>query len=374
MQRTRILKQISNNSRTDMWVGFFAIVLALFGLLMVFESSNVSAYSDFGDKYHYVKDQFRGLVVGLTGMGIASFIPYKKYYQWSLPFLIITIITLFTVFVPGIGVNAYGASRWINLGFMNFQPTEMAKLSLVLYLSAWLSEKEKGKLLPFLMLLGLIIGLVMLQPDMGTAIILTSIAIIMYYLSGANIMHFVALIPSLILGVVFLAISSPYRLKRLMTFLNPSQDPLGSSYHIRQILIALGTGGLTGVGLGSSLQKYQYLPEATTDSIFAIIGEEFGFLGSLALIMVFIFFLLRILKIIKNTHDPYSYLLGSGILVYFGCQIAVNLGAIVAILPLTGVPLPFISFGSSNLVISLAAVGILINISKSSSKNHKLYG
>jgi cell division protein FtsW len=196
----------------------------------------------------------------------------------------------------------------------------------------------------------------------------------MYFLSGANIMHFVALIPSIILGVIFLIISSPYRLKRLITYFNPSQDPLGSSYHIRQILIALGTGGLTGVGLGSSLQKYQYLPEATTDSIFAIIGEEFGFLGSLALIMVFIFFLFRILKIIKNTQDTYSYLLGSGILVYFGCQIAVNLGAIVAILPLTGVPLPFISFGSSNLVISLAAVGILINISKSYQKNHKLYG
>jgi len=374
MQRTRNVRQINNDHRTDIWVGFFAIILALFGLLMVFESSNVSAFSDFGDKYRYVKDQFRGLIIGLSIMGLTSFIPYKKYYQWSLPFLIITIITLFAVFIPGVGVKAYGASRWINLGFMNFQPTEMAKLSLVLYLSAWLSEKEKGKLLSFLMLLGLIIGLVMLQPDMGTAIILSAIAIIMYFLSGANIMHFVALIPSIILGVIFLIISSPYRLKRLITYFNPSQDPLGSSYHIRQILIALGTGGLTGVGLGSSLQKYQYLPEATTDSIFAIIGEEFGFLGSLALIMVFIFFLFRILKIIKNTQDTYSYLLGSGILVYFGCQIAVNLGAIVAILPLTGVPLPFISFGSSNLVISLAAVGILINISKSYQKNHKLYG
>lgn len=374
MQRVRNVKQISIIRRADIWIGFFAVVLALFGLLMVFESSNVSAFSDFGDKYHYVKDQFRGFLISLTVMGIASFIPYKKYYKWSLPFLIFTVVTLFAVFIPGIGVKAYGASRWINLGFMNFQPTEMAKLSLVLYLSAWLSEKEKGKLLPFLLLLGLIIGLVMLQPDMGTAIILSSIAVLMYFLSGANLMHFVALIPSFILGVVFLAVSSPYRLKRLTTFLNPGQDPLGASYHIRQILIALGTGGLTGVGLGSSLQKYQYLPEATTDSIFAIIGEEFGFLGSLALIMVFIFFLLRILKIVKNTHDSYSYLLGSGILVYFACQMAVNLGAIVAILPLTGVPLPFISFGSSHLVISMAAIGILINISKSSQKNNKLYG
>lgn len=364
MRSVKTLKQVSNIRRPDFWLLLIAVFFSLFGLLMVFESSNVSSFRDFGDKYHFVKDQFRGLVLGLTGMGILSFVNYKKYYKLSVGILIVNIVFLIAVFVPGIGVNVYGASRWINLGFINFQPTELAKLSLVFYLSAWFSEREKNRFTSFLLLLGLIICLVMLQPDMGTAVILTIIALAMYFLSGAPLVQFWGLVPAFMTGVVILSLSSNYRLKRLTTFFDPFSDPLGASYHIRQILISIGSGGLTGVGLGSSIQKYEYLPEATTDSIFAIVGEEFGFIGSVALVIFVMIFFFRIFRIARSAPDRQAFLLASGILIYFGCQFAVNLGAIVAILPLTGVPLPFISFGSSNLVISLAATGILLNISK----------
>lgn len=334
---------------------------------MIFESSNVSAFKDFHDKYRYIRDQGVYFIIGVIGLIVTSFIPYKKYYYWSLPLLLFTIVSLFAVFIPGIGIGAYGANRWISLGSLNFQPAELAKLSLVLYLSAWFSSKEKGRFTSFLLLTGMIVGLVILEPDLGTAVILMCIAMIVYFLSGAPFWHFAMLIPSSILAGVFFAISSPYRMRRLTTFLRPEEDPLGASYHIRQILLSLGSGGLFGMGLGASRQKYQFLPEATTDSIFGIIGEEFGFIGAVVLLIVFAILLYKIAKVAKSARDKYGFLLGGGILALFGCQIAINLGAIVAILPLTGVPLPFISYGGSNLIVSLIAIGILINVSKNGS-------
>lgn len=335
---------------------------------MIFESSNVTAFKDFHDKYHYLRDQSIYFFIGIIGMIVASFVPYKKYYYWSLPLLLFTLVSLFAVFIPGIGVKALGAHRWISFGSFNFQPAELAKLSLVLYLSAWFSSREKERLGAFILFMGLIVGLVIIEPDLGTAIILGCISIVMYFLSGAPFWHFAMLVPSSVVAVVFLAISSPYRMKRLTTFLNPEIDPLGSSYHIRQILISLGSGGLFGMGLGASRQKYQFLPEATTDSIFGIIGEEFGFIGCIILIIVFGILLYKIARVARNTRDKHGFLLAGGILALFGCQIAVNLGAIVAVLPLTGVPLPFISYGGSNLIVSLFAIGILMNISRSSAK------
>lgn len=331
---------------------------------MIFESSNVAAFKDFGDKYHFVKDQIIWFFMGLCSMVIVSFIPYKKYYYWSLPLLLLTLFFLLAVFVPGLGIKAYGARRWVGFGSLTFQPAELAKMVLIIYLSAWFSNREKGRLPPFLLLSSLIVGLVILEPDLGTAVIMIIISIMIYFLSGASLWQFLALIPVTALSILGLSVSSPYRLRRLTTFLDPNSDPLGASYHIRQILITLGSGGLYGIGLGASKQKYQFLPEATTDSIFAIIGEEFGFIGAMILIILFMIFLYRILQIAKRTPDKQSYLMASGIFVLFACQFIINLSAIVVILPLTGVPLPFISYGGSNLIISLTAVGILLNISK----------
>lgn len=334
---------------------------------MIFESSNVSAFKDFNDKYHYIRDQSIYFLVGTAGMIVTSFIPYKNYYRWSLVLLIFTLVSLMAVFIPGIGIKALGAHRWISLGSFNFQPAELAKLSLVLYLSAWFSSKEKERLGPFLLLIGMIVGLVIIEPDLGTAIILTSIAIIVYFLSGAPLFHFAILIPSVVAVGVLFAISSPYRMQRLTTFFNPEGDPLGASYHIRQILISLGSGGLFGMGLGASRQKYQFLPEATTDSIFAIIGEEFGYIGAIVLIFIYAILLYKIARVAKNARDKHGFLLAGGLLALLGCQVGINLGAIVALFPLTGVPLPFISYGGSNLIVSLIATGIIINVSKNSS-------
>lgn len=368
IRHTRSVAQLKTGKRIDIWIGILAIIFSLFGLLMIFESSNVMAFHDFGNKYYYIHEQAIWFLFGVIGMVIVSFVNYKKYYWLAFPAIIITIVSLFAVFIPGIGVKAYGANRWIGINKFNFQPSELAKLTLIFYLAAWFSKKEKGRLMSFFLLLLLIVGLVVLQPDLGTAIILTAIAIFMYFLSGANSKQFLLLIPLVIVVVSLLAYSSPYRLKRVTTFLNPNIDPLGASYHIRQILISLGSGGFWGMGLGASRQKYQFLPEATTDSIFAIIAEELGFLGSMILVFMFIIFLWRIVKITKNIPDLHGFLLASGIFILFTSQILVNLGSMVALFPLTGVPLPFISYGGSNLVISLISVGILLSISRFSSR------
>lgn len=342
------------------------IFLTLFGLLMIYDASSFIAFRDFGDKYHYVKDQSIWIVLGLISLCFFSLFDYHKLYYFSLPILIVAIVLLALVFVPGIGVYILGAHRWINVQFFTLQPAEFAKLALAIYLSAWFSNKEKGRLLPFLLLLGLVVFLIMLEPDMGTATIVLIEALSIYFLSGANILSFVLLIPLIgILGFIFIKLE-PYRLERLTTFLNPSVSIMTSSYHIRQILIALGMGGLTGVGLGNSLQKYAYLPENTTDSIFAIIAEELGFIGVTVLIVLFILVLWRGFLIAGFAKDTFGRLLAGGITAFLTTQVIINLTAQTALIPLTGVPLPFISYGGSALIIDLCSIGILINISRQS--------
>lgn len=332
---------------------------------MVYDASSASAARDFGDKYYFLKEQIKWVILGLTAMTLTSFINYKILYKLSPVLMIGAIISLLLVFIPGLGVKAYGASRWINLGFTTVQPSEFAKLAVIIYLSAWFANKEKGRLLAFLMLLGIIVGLILLQPDMGTALIMAGTAVVLYFLSEAPLWHFIALGPLVALGAGALAIFSPYRLKRLTSFLDNGTDPLGASYHIRQALIAIGSGGLFGLGLGNSRQKYSYLPEATTDSIFAIISEELGFIGAVFIIAVFVFFIISGIKVATNCKEPFGRLLAAGIVSWLTIQTLVNLGAMAALIPLTGVPLPFISYGGSALVVELAGVGILLNISKS---------
>lgn len=331
---------------------------------MVYEASNVAAFREFGDKYHFIKDQLTWFVIGSIILVVLSFIPYQKYYFLSFPIFLATIVFLIAVFIPGIGAKIQGARRWVNLGFIRFQPSEFAKLSTILYVSSWLSHKEKERFLAFLTLMGITVGLVLLQPDFGTSVILTAIFLTIYFLSGAPVSHFIVILPIVVVSLIVLSVVSPYRSARIMTFLNPTHDLLGASYHIRQILISLGSGGFLGVGLGASRQKFQFLPEATTDSIFAIIAEELGFVGSVAVIAIYFFLFSRIAKVIMTAVDTQGKLLAGGILVYLGFQTAVNLGAMVALIPLTGIPLPFISYGGSNLITSMCAIGILLNISR----------
>lgn len=349
--------------KSDRLLVLAIFLISLFGVLMVFDSSVAIAIRDFSDQYYFAREQLKWLVIGLIGFSIASKIPYTLWYKLALPMLIVTLILLMVVFVPGVGIRALGAHRWINFGFFVLQPAELAKLSLVIYLSAWFSGKEKGRLGAFLILIGMVLGLVILEPDLGTSIILLSISLMLYYFSGAPVLHFIVLVPILAVGVIALAITSPYRAARLMTFFNPNEDPLGSSYQIRQALLAFGSGGLTGVGIGKSRQKYEYLPEANTDSIFAIIGEETGFLGVIVVLSVFLFIVWRGFKIAIRAPDAFSRLLTLGIASWLAIQTCINVGAMAALIPLTGVPLPFISYGGSSLIILLFAMGIVVNVS-----------
>jgi cell division protein FtsW len=352
--------------RVDIFLLATTVILALFGLFMIYDISSFSAYRDFADKYHFVKDQFFWVVLGFLGLLFFANFNYHKLHNLSLPIFLTAIVLLVLVLIPGIGVKLLGARRWINTGIFLLQPAEFVKLALAIYLSAWFSRKEKGRFLAYLLLLGLVFFLVILQPDMGTAAVILSEALVIYFLSGGNIFYFAFLIPVLAgLGFALIKIA-PYRLQRLETFFNASAAIETSSYHVRQILIAFGSGGLFGVGLGGSLQKYAYLPESTTDSIFAIIAEELGFIGASILIFLFAVVVWRGFYIAVNARDNLGKLLAGGISTFLAVQTIINLASQTVLLPLTGIPLPFISYGGSALIVDLCAVGILLNISKNS--------
>jgi len=350
----------------DYWLTVAITILTLFGILMVYDSSVAIAIRDFSDRYYFVREQLRFLAVGAGVLVACSLIDYRRWYALAVPLLLVTLVLLGAVFLPGIGIKALGSHRWIRMGFFVFQPSELAKLALVIYLASWFSFPEKGRMGAFLLLVLMVVGLVAAEPDFGTAVIILAIAVAMYFFSGAPLWQFLALIPLLVAGGVGLAIASPYRLRRIMTFFNPESDPLGASYQIRQILLSLGSGGLLGVGIGKSRQKYEYLPEANTDSIFAVVGEEIGFIGAACVISLFFFIVWRGYRIAKRAPDRFGMLLALGITSWFGIQTLVNLSAIVALIPLTGVPLPLVSYGGSSMIVTLAGAGILLSISRRS--------
>lgn len=350
--------------RIDIILPIVVILLTFFGLLMIYEASSYVAFRDFADKYHYIKDQLMWVGLGFSGLIFFTFFDYHKLHNLSLPLLLGTILLLFLVFMPGIGVYALGAHRWINLRFLVLQPTELIKPAFAIYLAAWFSNKERGRFMAFALLMGLVFFLIMLEPDMGTAGIVLLQGLVIYFLSGANLIYFVSSIPVIGFLVFLLVKLEPYRAERLSTFLSHNSSVMTSSYHVRQILIALGMGGLTGVGLGNSLQKYAYLPETTTDSIFAIIAEEFGFIGSLIFIFLLVIVIWRGFLIGGRAKDTFGRLLAGGLISFLAIQMIINLGAQTLLIPLTGVPLPFISYGGSALVIDLCSIGILLNISR----------
>lgn len=344
------------------------LFLTIFGLFIIYDASSFVAFKDFQDKYHYIKDQIFWAGLGSLGLIFFYLFDYKKLYLLSLPVLLISIILLVMVFIPGLGVSILGAHRWINLGFTTLQASEFAKLALAIFLAAWFSNREKERLLAFLLLLGLVLFLIIAEPDMGTAVIILGIALTMYFFSEAPFWHFLGLVPLFALLGIMAAKFAPYRAQRVSTFFDVNSSPQDYSYHVRQILIALGSGGLTGVGFGNSLQKYAYLPESTTDSIFAIIAEEIGFLGSTIIIGIYTLLVLAGFRIAAKAKDSFGKFLAAGITASLAIQTIINLASQTALLPLTGVPLPFISYGGSALIVNLCSIGILLNISKQSSK------
>lgn len=345
-------------------------LLLIFGLAILFSSSIVISQEQTGKPYYYFFHQLiYGGVLGIIAFFICQKINYKFWKKFSLLIFFGALILCALVFVPKFGYAHGGAQRWLVFGPINFQPSELLKLALVIYLAAFFSKKSvqdnaASTLIPFLAITAIIGGLMALQNDAGTLGLIIIVSFIMYFLSGAKIPHIIIVI--LCYAAAFLALVKffPHRVQRFTTFLNPTVDPRGISYQINQALLAIGSGGLFGKGFGQSIQKYNYLPEPMGDSIFAVASEEIGFVGGIIFIILFILLIFKGLKIVKKTPDTFGKLLACGIISWFGFQVLINIAAITGLIPLTGIPLPFVSYGSSALVITLAGAGILTNISK----------
>jgi cell division protein FtsW len=357
-------------------VVFLVMVIGfvLFGLIILASASGPQAFERFNDSYYFVKHQLvQGVLPGLFAFAVGALVPVTVWKKYAVPLLVATILLLLLVFIPGIGTD-YGtfAKSWIQLGPIAFQPSEFAKLTFLFYLAAWLEGKKdtlkdfKEGLVPFLILLSLVGGLIFLQPDLGTLSILLAMALIVFFVAGGSLWHLLGLGASGV-GMLALAIKlSPYRAARLTTFMHPELDPEGIGYQVNQALLAVGSGGFLGRGYGHSLQKYQYLPEVIGDSIFAVIGEELGFFFTAAFILILLAFLLRGVKIGTHAKTDFGKYFSIGLMAWIGIQAFVNIGAMLAILPITGVPLPFISYGGTSLIAILAGCGIVLNISKTS--------
>ena len=342
-----------------------AILLVFLGLIMVYDASVVHAYKDFGDKYFYIRQQSLWVLLGFLCLFFFTKFNYHFLKILSLPMFLVSILMLLAVHIPGLGVDAGGAHRWLNLGFVSIQPAEIVKLSTVIFFSTLFDKQIR--LMPFFLSVVMITGVLgILQKDLGSAIVFFLTMIGFYVISGAPLKPIFYGAPIAAVVSFLLVIFYPHRIARVKSFLDPFSDTQGQSYHIAQVLIALGSGGITGLGIGQSRQKFEYIPEVTTDSIFAIVGEELGFLGSLFLIGLLSFLVFRGFTIAENAEDQFGKLLAYGLTMWIGVQTIVNLGAMVSLIPLTGVPLPFISYGGSALLVNLVAVGILANISKTS--------
>ncbi|MFA5029273.1 MAG: putative lipid II flippase FtsW [Patescibacteria group bacterium] len=356
----------------DWYLVGLIVFLTVFGLIMLSSAGAAVGWQKFGDSYWHVKHQILfGLLPGLVLFFIFSRLDYHRLKSLASPMLFISLILLVLVFVPGIGASWGTSKSWINFFGFSLQPSEIVKLTYLIYLVSWLAAKEERHLknlqqgfLPFLFVLGIITILMVLQPDTGTMLIIVLTSLIVYFVAGGSFWHLSWLSAVGLGGLALIIKISPYRAARLTTFLHPELDPQGIGYHINQALLAVGSGGWLGRGFGHSRQKFAYLPEVAGDSVFAILAEELGFFISAAVVALFVFLALRVLKMAKNCRDPFGSLLAVGIIVWFVIQAFLNIGAIIGVLPLTGVPLPFISYGGTSLMICLAASGILVNISR----------
>ena len=347
-------------------VGF----LTLFGLVMVISASSVTDLKEHGTTWYSFKRQALWAIVGTFGLVLAIRVHYRRWRRWAGPMLIASIAMLVLVLVPGVGAEANGASRWIGVGALRVQPSEFAKLAVLLFVAKLLSDREReGKarvaaltLKPTLVVFGAVAALLMLQPNLGTTIALGAIVLTMLFIHGARVHHLggIALLGAG--AAAFLALQASYRRARVTAFLNPWADPSDTGYQTIQSLVGIASGGLFGVGLGASRAKYEFLPEAHTDFIFAIVAEELGLLGAAVVIGLFVALVYFGVRVALDTADPFGRLVATGITTWFGVQAFINIGAVVAVLPITGVPLPFVSFGGSSLVVTLVAAGILANI------------
>ncbi|WP_152392298.1 putative lipid II flippase FtsW [Paenibacillus guangzhouensis] len=376
--------QTKRRGAPDFQLLILTVLLVGFGLVMVFSAS--SSIAVINKNYHYdslffVKKQLMWAGLGFFAMMIAMNIRYEKYKKLFIPFFILTIILL--ALVPYVGESRNGARSWFGIGSLGVQPTELAKITTILYLAALISKKgetfrdfKKG-FFPVMLIVGFVAGLIMLQPDLGSCLILVACSGIIIIAGGANLKHIFACIAvlavgaSIVMGINFLingGSSGGYRVGRLTSFLDPWQDPQGTGFHLINSLKALGHGGLTGAGFGQSIQKLHYLPYPYNDFIFAVIGEEFGFIGSALFLLFYLYFIWRGLIVSLRCPDRYGTLVGVGIMGLIAVQTFINIGGVSQTIPITGVTLPFISYGGSSLFMMLGSIGILLSISREANR------
>lgn len=346
------------------------IILCIFGLLMVYSSSNIWAYDKFKDSFHYVKYQGLFYCIGFLLLVVFSKIPVSFYYRYANFLLLGTIILLILVIIPGIGTMRNGSRSWFGIGGFGIQPSEVSKISLLIFVSKYLSVSENNMksfwkgIFPTLLFPLIIFGLIMLQPDFGTGFIILCSVISLLFIAGAPLRLFT--IGGIVgtIGAVVLILIAPYRLKRITSFLNPWKDPLGTGFQMIQSLYAIGPGGLLGLGYLNSIQKHFYLPEPQTDFIFSIIAEEFGIVGTLIVLTLFGFILIKGILISLQADNLFSKYLSFGITFQLLFQTVLNLMVVVGLIPVTGVTLPFLSYGGSSLLVSMTSIGILLSVSR----------
>ncbi|MDN5331638.1 MAG: cell division protein FtsW [Tepidanaerobacteraceae bacterium] len=354
----------------DFVIMFAVLVLLCFGIIMVFSSSSVWAYYVHKDSLYFLKRQLVAAFLGLAAMVCFMNYDYWQVKKYEKTILVVMYILLLAVLIPGIGLKINEARRWIGIGSFTVQPSEIAKLGMVVYLSCTLERKQddiksffKG-LLPVLLVTGITCGLIVIEPHLSAAVLIGMLSMVMLFVAGASIPQMLSLGVAGLFLVMVLIIVEPYRMVRLLSFMNPWEDIRGSGYNIVQSLYALGAGGLLGVGLGQSRQKFFYLPEPQTDFIFAIIGEELGFLGAVFVILMFTIFIWRGYRAALHAPDLFGKFMATGITSLVALQFLIHVAVVTASMPVTGMPLPFISYGGSSLTITLAEVGILLNITR----------
>jgi len=350
-------------------------VILVVGIVMLSSATTAYAYSRYQDSYYFFKRQLFGLGLSLVVFYFLSNIDYRLWKKYAFLMLVISIVLLLLVFIPGLSANYGKARSWINVFGFSLQPSELVKISFLLYLSAWL-ESRKGRLKdvgegtgPFLAVLGIISLLMLLQPDFGTLSIIAFSSLVIYYVGGGSKRHMAVIIIMAVLALVIMIKIKPYQADRFRCFNDPNYSANDVCYQVNQSLIAVGSGGFWGRGLGQSRQKFMYLPEVSGDSIFPIIAEEAGLVFSSLLVMLYFFLFYRGCRIAKNAPDDFGRILSIGIVTWLAFQALVNVGGMVNLIPMTGVPLPFVSYGGSAMISALGAVGILVNISKQTKYN-----
>ncbi|MGD6803586.1 stage V sporulation protein E [Rossellomorea vietnamensis] len=353
---------------------FILIVVTLsllaIGLIMVYSASAVWADYKFDDTFFFAKRQMLFAGVGILAMFFIMNVDYWTWRTWGKVIIIVCFVLLVLVLIPGVGVLRNGSRSWIGVGAFSIQPSEFMKLAMIAFLAKFLSENQKyitsfrKGLVPSLFLVFMAFGMIMLQPDLGTGTVMVGTAVVMVFIAGAKISHFAMMGLAGLAGFAALVLSAPYRIKRITSFLDPWEDPLGSGFQMIQSLYAIGPGGLLGLGLGESRQKFFYLPEPQNDFIFAILAEELGFIGGSLVLLLFSLLLWRGIRIALGAPDLYGSFLAVGIVSMIAIQVMINVGVVTGLMPVTGITLPFLSYGGSSLTLMLLAVGVLLNISR----------